>query len=655
MPMIRPGLCGPLLSLTLPAGAEVLHTDPLTISAPRTPSAWLESPLPVSVIEPAEGSRNLEQLLAPVPGLLAFNSYNQAQGLRLSLRGFGARAGFGVRGLRVLVDGVPLTMPDGQTELDGIDPALIERIEVLRGPAAMLYGNAAGGVLLIETRQPGPGGRLDVSAGSLGQRRLSAELGGASGDFSGLLAAQAADQDGYREHAEARLRNTTLKGRWQTEGGRLDLHLNVLDNQARDPGALDQAQLDISRRQASPPALTFRGDESVRQQRLGLNWQSEQWQLRAHVGRRDFENRLPFRNGGQGSFERDFAGLGGLYWLDHRLFGLDQRLSLGAELEGQRDLRSRHDNLFGERGARTLRQREEASSAALFAQNEMQLGERWLASAGLRHDRLRLAVADRWLVDGEQSGSRRLEETHYSAALGYRLNEHHQLYARLASSFESPTINELANPAGGGFNPALGPAQARSRELGLKGDLPGLRYELALFRIDLDDELLPYSLPGQSGRTYYRNAGQSRREGVEASLDWQLAEHWRLVAAWIWSDFRFREAEYAGNALPGVPRQRLFGELHYSRDFWYASLSLDARSHSYAEDASQVRVPGNARVNLRLGWRLERGDQYLEPYLGVDNLFDRDYFDNLRLNDANGRYFEPGPGRTLLAGIRVGF
>ena len=126
--MIRPGLCGLLLSLTLPAGAEVLHTDPLTISAPRTPSAWLESPLPVSVIEPAEGSRNLEQLLAPVPGLLAFNSYNQAQGLRLSLRGFGARAGFGVRGLRVLVDGVPLTMPDGQTELDGIDPALINGI-----------------------------------------------------------------------------------------------------------------------------------------------------------------------------------------------------------------------------------------------------------------------------------------------------------------------------------------------------------------------------------------------------------------------------------------------------------------------------------------------------------------------------------------------
>lgn len=661
MPALRPLLCCFCLSISTPLLAEPREIDPLTVSAQRAPSTWLQAPLAVSVVEPGPGRQSLDQLLGQVPGLQVQNRYNMAQGARLSLRGFGARAGFGVRGLRVLVDGVPLTMPDGQTEMDGIDLDLIERIEVLRGPASMLYGNAAGGVLLIETREPGEAahGRVDLSAGELGQRRLSLEAGAGSGPFAGLVAAQASDQVGFRDHANARLRTFTGKARWDAEPGRLNLSLNVIDNHARDPGALDAAQVAASRSQAAPMALLYRGDESIRQQRLGLSWEGDGYQLRAHAGQRHFENRLPFRNGGQGAFERRFGGFGGHHLFDHETFGLGQRLTLGAEFEAQRDERSRHDNLFGERGVRTLRQREEALSGALFLQNEVVLSERWFASAGLRHDRLRLSVDDHRLDDGDQSGERRLEETHYSAALGYRLDDAQQLYARIASSFESPTINELANPAGGGFNPALGPAQALNHEIGIKGEWPGLRYDLALFRIDLEDELLPYSLAGQSGRTFYRNAGRSRREGVELGLYWQIDPHWQLSTAWTYSDFHFRDNQpglaLAGNALPGVSRQRLFSELSYQQDRWYASASMDARSGYYADDRNRVRVSGNALVNLRLGLRLRYAEQSLEPYVGIDNLLDREHFDNVRLNDANGRYFEPGPGRTLLAGVRLDF
>ena len=171
---------------------------------------------------------------------------------------------------------------------------------------------------------------------------------------------------------------------------------------------------------------------------------------------------------------------------------------------------------------------------------------------------------------------------------------------------------------------------------------------------------MPYSVAGQSGRTYYRNAGRSRREGVELGLHWQIDPHWRLSGAWSYSDFRFRDyqasgQDYSGNALAGVPRQRLFGELAYEKARWYAAANLDARSHAYAEDANRVRVAGNALVNLRLGLRIDAGAQRLEPWIGIDNLFGREHFDNLRLNDANGRFFEPGPGRTLLAGVRAEF
>ncbi|PTU75165.1 TonB-dependent receptor family protein [Pseudomonas mangrovi] len=642
--------------------AQPQELAPLTISAQRTPSAWLQAPLAIGVVEPGPGQQSLDQMFSQVPGVLPQSRYNLAQGLRLSVRGFGSRASFGVRGLRVLVDGVPLTMPDGQTELDGLDPALIERIEVIRGPASMLYGNAAGGVLLIETREPGaePSVRLDVTGGELGQRRLGAQASIGSGPFSGLLAVSGNEQDGYREHASARTRTVTGKLGWDGAPGRLRLSLNVIDNQAEDPGALTAAELKVSRSQAAPRNLSYAADESIRQQRLGLSWEADSYQLRAHAGRREFDNRLPFTPGGQTSFDRRFGGFGGHSWFDHQGFGLDQRLTLGAELEAQRDQRSRHDNLFGARGARTLHQQEQARSAGAFLQNELNLGERWSASVGVRQDHLRLEVDDRRLDDGDQSGSRTLDETHYSAALGYRLDPHQQLYARLASSFESPTINELANPAGGGFNPALGAAQALNREVGIKGEWPALRYELALFRIDLEDELVPYSVAGQPGRTYYRNAGRSRREGVELGLHWQIDPHWRLSGAWSYSDFRFRDyqasgQDYSGNALAGVPRQRLFGELAYEQSRWYAAANVDARSHAYAEDANRVRVAGNALVNLRLGMRIDAGGQRLEPWIGIDNLFGREHFDNLRLNDANGRFFEPGPGRTLLAGVRAEF
>ena len=482
---------------------------PLLITAPRTSTRWLSMPAAVSVVDvadaPGEQRLALDSLLARVPGVFSLNRYNLAQGLRPAIRGFGARGNFGVRGIRVLVDGVPLTMPDGQTELDGLDLGLVERMEVLRGPASVQYGNAAGGVLAIETREPPalPSMQLDVSTASLGYQRIRAEIGGSAGNLGALLAVNSTRLDGYREHSRAHTNSLTGKLRWYAPTGRLRLNFNAIDNRAEDPGALTAAQVETDRRQPAANNLRFDADEFIRQQRLGLVWDgyaagSDQYQLRSYLGQREFGNRLGFATSGQTTFERYFSGVGGQYSHHRALAGLPHKITTGFDLEAQRDDRRRYDNLLGERGPLRQQQDESALSQGLFIEDQLDLSDSWQATLGVRYDHVRLAVDDGYLADRrDDSGSRSLEDWSYSAGLSYRLTPQQSLYARLASSFETPTVNELASPQGAGFNAVLQPAQALSRELGIKGEWPALRYALALYRIDLEDELLAFSLPTQ--------------------------------------------------------------------------------------------------------------------------------------------------------------
>ncbi|MBU2256742.1 MAG: TonB-dependent receptor, partial [Gammaproteobacteria bacterium] len=596
------------------------------------------------------------------------NRYNLAQGLRPAIRGFGARGNFGVRGIRVLVDGVPLTMPDGQTELDGLDLGLVERMEVLRGPASVLYGNAAGGVLTLETREPPalPSMQLDLSAAGLGYQRMRGEIGGSDGNLGGVLAFNSTVLEGYRQHSRAQTNSLTGKLRWYAPTGRFRFNFNAIDNRAEDPGGLAAAEVKTDRRQAAPNNLRFDADEYIRQQRLGLVWDgyaagADEYQLRSYLGHREFGNRLGFTTSGQTTFERYFGGLGGQYSHHRELIGLPHKITTGFDLEAQRDDRRRYDNLLGERGQLRQQQDESALSQGLFIEDQLDLSERWQATLGLRYDQVRLAVYDFYLVDNrDDSGSRSLEDWNYSTGLSYRFTPQQSLYARLASSFETPTISELGNPQGGGFNSALQPAQAFSRELGIKGEWPTLRYGLSLYRIELEDELVGFSLAAQPGRNFYRNAGESRRDGLELSADWQFADAWRWSMAYAYNRYRFEDyqttaGDFSGTRIPGIPRQTLFSELAYEHQGTYVRLGVTALARVYVNDANTQSAPGYALFNLRLGKRFQVGEQSLEPYLGIDNLLGREYFDNLRINDGNARYFEPGPGRTLYAGLRVLF
>jgi iron complex outermembrane receptor protein len=665
--MFKRLLVGAMVASSGPLAAQTpdpVTLDPLLVTSPRSESDWLTLPMAVSarsvLDQPGEQLLTLDSLLAPVPGAVSQSRYNLAQGMRLSIRGFGARSSFGVRGVRVLVDGVPLTMPDGQTEMDGLDASLVERIEVIRGPSSTIHGNAAGGVLSIETRQPSetPRTQLEITGGELGYRRARAETSGTVGSLGGLLAVSSTQLDGYRPQGAAETNNLTGKLRWQGQGGVLSATLHAIDNRAEDSGALTLAQVRERRSLARPQSLQFDSDEWIRQQRLSLVWDGQAvahdtYQIRSYYGRREFGNRLPLAANGQTSYDRWFAGVGAQRTFRREWLGLPNQLTVGVDLESQRDERSRNNNLVGgATGALTQRQRESADSRGVFLENQLSLTDAWLLTTGVRYDNVRLRAKDRYLSDGNASGGQTLDDWNYSLGLSRQLGAHHVLYARYATSFETPTINELANPEGGGFNPSLGPAQATNREIGFKGEHPGLRYEAVVYSMRIEDELVPVV----DGRTFYTNAGRSSRDGVELSAQWLAGQYWRLTGAWSYNDYRFDRFENNdGNRIAGIPRQSLFAELGYDREDWYARINLTAHDHQYADNANDSRVAGYAVTNARVGWRLLDGDQRWEPYLGIDNLFGRDYYDNLRINDNFGRYYEPAPGRTLYAGVKLTF
>jgi len=662
-----------LLVPTLLPGAVAAQSqrlEPLTVTAPRLERPWLETPAALGVVDredlgQARQGLQLDETLVRIPGVSAQNRYNFAQDLRVSMRGFGARAAFGIRGVKLLVDGLPETTPDGQTQVDAIDLSALERIEVIRGPSSVLHGNATGGVLDITTRSGPAEGFLQprFEAGSDGYRRLGVQAGGQRDPLAWHVSGWDFALDGYRDHSEARKRLLHTRLDWQAASDhRFTTLFTVLDApRTDDPGALTAAEVAADRRAANPNAIAYNAGQSVSQQRLGLIYtgdiaEDERLQARVFHTWRDFDNRLPFEAGGMVAYDRRFYGAGVQYTRDTRLGGLPGQMTAGLDMERQQDARTRHDNLLGTRGDLALDQRETAESVGVFVQHMQHLNETLDVTLGLRRDRVRFGIADRFAADGDDSGRQIFTETSQSAALGYAWHPQHRVYLAYGTAFETPSFTEFANPAGGGFNPAVSPQQARNLELGFKGFAGTLQYELALFRVDVKDELIPYQIG--DGRTYYENAGRTRRQGVEAGLSWFATPELTLTGAWTWSDFSFQEFEdegvsLSGRELPVIPRQQLFLEAAWRPGRDYLIFDALVRGRQYADNANSVRVGGQTVANLRGGRVFRQNGRELEAFLAVNNLFDRAYDSNIRPNAGFGRYYEPAPGRNVYLGLNV--
>ncbi len=632
-----------------------------------------ELPMAVSVVrlEPLAAARegaSLGEVLDGVPGLLARNRSNFAQDLRLSVRGFGARGAFGIRGLTILLDGIPLTMPDGQAQIDIVDPDLLSRVEVLRGPAGALYGNGAGGVIVLESAGGAtrPGGDASVQIGAYATRKLMARVGERTGPVTWAAGVSRLDSDGYRDRARVEQTLAHANASWQiASSADLRLFATYLDSPvAQDSGGLTREEMRSDPSLAAPNNVMFRTGESVRQPTVGATVKVRLSPVdvvegNANLDSRDFTGSVPFR-----IVELDhLAGGGGARYRSTRpVAGLPARLTAGVEAQRMRDERVNYENVDGAAmGDAILRQDERVQTVAAFAQAYV-APRQWLGLlAGARYDHLRFEVTDRL---GDQSGSRGFDtvSTMAGAIVAPRADLDLDIYTNFGQSVESPTTTELAvRPGGGaGLNPDLDLQRATSLEVGLRGGHGPVTGELAAFHMWLRDELVPFE-DEVTQQTYYRNAGRSHRTGAEAAATVALRQDLALRLAYTWLRARFddyapMEMDFAGNAVPGIAPHHVDASLSWRHERGpFASVETSYLRRMFADDANTALAPGHVLVELGAGYRGCTGPLRYQVNVGVANLLDQVHVDNLRLNAGGDRYFEPGMPRRFFAGLTLGW
>ena len=676
--MLAAALMAPALAGAQDDPAAADRLEEIVVQATRMSRPLDSVPAAISVVSQAQIQLGRQQLgldeaLNRVPGVFMQNRYNFAQDLRVSIRGFGARSAFGIRGVKILVDGIPETLPDGQGQVDSIDLGAAQQIEVLRGPSSSYYGNASGGVISV-TSERGPEtpfANLRFSAGEYGAQKFQGKTGGQTERANYFVSFSDSQIDGYREHSETE--NTQLSGRLEFDLGDRGSLLAVANHTdqpvSNDPGGINIAQAQADPRSARDRNLSFDGGEALEQTRLGFVYtlpvgEGSELQVRNYYVSRDFNNRLPFFGGGAVDLQRFFAGGGISYTQQGSLGGRPNRVVVGLDFDDQDDHRRRFNNDMGVLGALSLDQDEHVTSTGLFIQDELSISDNVRLSFGVRFDQVEFDVGDRFLSNGDDSGVRKLDDVSPMVGLLANLSPDVTVYGTYSTSFETPTTTEFANPSGaGGFNPLLEPQAATNLEVGLRGGAGSrTRYELAVFDIDVEDELIPYEIPSSPGRDFFANAGRSNRTGVEATLISQPTDRIGVTLSYTYADFTFADFlddngnDYSGNRIPGTVEQLVFAELSYRHPAgWFGALDALHVGDQFANNANSVADGAYTLSNLRLGFESGRGGATFSPFVGVNNLFDRSYNSNIRLNAFGRRYYEPGPGRNIYAGVAVNF
>lgn len=679
----RPSLAWSLLSAAIvaaPALAQSTDTgskdlDEIVVTATMIQRTLNNVPAAVSVvgedeIQFARQELALDEALDRVPGIFMQNRYNFAQDLRISIRGFGARAQFGIRGVKVLVDGIPETLPDGQGSVDAIDLGATSQIEVIRGPSSSMYGNASGGVIAItsEGAGPNPFAEARLSTGSYGFDKLQFKTGGQTEKLNYLLSLSDMTYDGWREHGRAV--NKQFTGRFDLDLGKnrdLLTVVNYTDQpQSDDAGGITAALAAADPRAAWPANVLYDAGEALTQTRIGFVYSMPVGshgaiKARNYYAWRDFAGLLPVQSAGSIDLTRAFGGGGLTYSYDGTWLDRPNRLAAGFDFDDQNDDRLRYDNLQGVRGALTFDQNEHVTSHGVFVQDELSLNPKVRLSLGARADNVKFDVTDHFLSDGNDSGAASFDRTSPMVGIVFDIAKQLNLYATYSSSFETPTTTEFNRPDGaGGFNQNLKPQIARNLEFGVRGSLrEKQRYEISVFRINVDNELIPFEVPTSPGRNYYQNAGKSGRKGVEFSWMSRPTDRLQTTVSYTYSDFTFTDFvdasgnNFDGNVIPGTTRNVFYGELTYRSGNWYASGELLHADKQFGDNANAVAIDGYTLGNLRLGYDTEIGDLSISPFLGINNVFSETYTANVRLNPFGGRYYEPGPPRNGYAGVTL--
>lgn len=687
----------PALLLPLVANVHASTNDEQTMVVTATPTAVseLDTPAAVSVVNgddmrQAAPRINLSESLGAVPGLQVQNRQNYAQDLQLSIRGFGSRSTYGVRGLRLYVDGIPATMPDGQGQTSNIDIGSIDSLEVLRGPFSALYGNSSGGVINVNTQTGSQPPTIEASSyyGSFGTWHYGLKATGAVGDGT-----QAGDVDytvstnrftthGSRDHSGARknLANAKLGVRIN-DVSKLTLLFNSVDIKANDPGGLSYEEWQNNPRQ-SPRGDQYNTRKTVKQTQAGLRYerqlsQQDDLSVMMYAGERETTQYQsipmapqlkPSHSGGVIDLTRHYQGID-TRWTHRGELLVPVTFTTGLDYENMSERRKGYENYvlvngapqYGEQGNLRRNERNLMWNLDPYLQTQWQLTDRLTFDAGIRYSSVWFDSNDYYVTPGnsDDSGDASYHKWLPAGSLKYAVTDAWNIYLSAGRGFETPTINELSYRSGNqsGLNFDLKPSTNETVEIGSKTRIGNGLFTAALFQTDTDNEIVVDSSSG--GRTSYKNAGKTRRQGMELGLDQQFGDSWKLKAAWTWLDATYRtnvcdSSDCNGNRIPGIARNMGYASFGYQPEQgWYAGSDIRYMGDIMANDANTAKAPSWTVVGLTTGYKWSYGKMDMDLFGRVDNLFDRNYVGSVIVNESNGRYYEPAPGRNFGIGMNL--
>jgi iron complex outermembrane receptor protein len=656
---------------------EAVPQESVVVTATRAETRAFDAPAAIGAVDAATirvaGPQvNLSESLVRIPGLTVLNRQNFSQDLQLSVRGFGSRSTFGIRGVRLIIDGIPATMPDGQGQASSVSLSSAARIEVLRGPLALLYGNAAGGVVQVFSEAGAPEAFVGASgsAGSYDAQRWGLKLATSNdGPHRVTLDASRYTTDGYREHSAATREQFNGKWTWIASAStRLDTVVNILDQpKALDPLGLTRAQWEDNPRQAPAIAFTQDARKTVRQQQAGTVLEHRfdpdtTLNARVYVGKRDLDNALsvppaaqapPTSSGGIVSFEREYLGANLQIARTLRLgANVSARLLAGLDYDRMDEDRQGYLNVAGERGALKRDEDNRVDNTDALLQATIDFGERWSAIAGVRSSRVKFRTEDHFIVPGnpDDSGTLSYRATNPVAGVTWHADRDLNVYANVGRGFETPTFTELAYRNGAtGLNTDLKASKSRHVELGAKWRAGAAHsLDVAFYDIRTEDEIVVDTNVG--GRSTFKNAGRTTRRGGELSYRGRWTPELSALLSLAALNARFDN----GNHLPGTPERSAFAELVYAPRAlpgFHAAVEGVYVGRLYVNDANEDFAPPAAVVNLRAGYTWRFGAIEVEPLVRIDNVADKRYAGSVIVNEANRRFFEPAPERNWLVAV----
>lgn len=679
-------------ALGAPALAQTL--SPISVTATRTEASPFDVPASVDVVDgerirgDGRAQVNLADSLTLIPGLLARDRLNQAQDMQLSVRGFGARSSFGVRGVRLYVDGIPATMPDGQGQLSHIDLASVGRLELLRGPFSVLYGNSSGGVMQVFTEE-GQGNPVlgsSFATGSYGLRRIDIKAAGGAGPLGYVLSAGQLDSQGFRAHSAARREAANARFDYKpSSDSQLTLLANTLTLEAQDPLGLSRAQFDSAPRLADPAATLFNTRKTVSQRQIGAVYEfkadpDNSLRIMLYSGQRATTQYQSIPVAVQVNAQHP----GGVIGLDRHYGGVDLRWTTRAALAGRplevigglaydtmneqrRGWQNFQGSTLGLQGALRRNENNRVSSLDPYLQASWKPDARWTLNAGVRRSLIRFTSDDNYIVgiNGNDSGSVRYSAILPAAGVTYAPSQQWRLYAAAGRGFETPTSNELAYRAGGtGLNFALRPSRSNNLEAGVKWrTLPDATTRIeataAVFHTDTKDEIVTQSNVG--GRSTFQNAGATRRRGLELASNVTPYRNWLAQASYTLLDARYVDPFVcpvnanlcptgrvaAGNQIPGTARHAIAVDIGWRPPTGWRT-GLDARylSSVPVNDVNSDAAGSLTTMGGYVGYVALINRWSLVATARVDNLTNRRYAGSVIVNEGNGRYFEPAARRN---------